>query len=219
MPDWKMLVQQRLGVLGSDSEGRDETVSELACHLEDVYEAQRAKGLSESEAIELALEELAGGRRLGRKIQNSKEGKMNERTRKFWLPALASVTAACILVAVVSQLSYVPRVVLLRSGTMMLVYPIWLLGQLFPGAVGAYFSRRAGGNRLTRLMTGLFPAIAMLAVISIVVLVQALTQGRHDFGRVDGAMIARAMVSVVLLPAVALLLGILPFLRDPARAS
>lgn len=144
---------------------------------------------------------------------------MNERTRTFWLPAFASITAACILGAVVAQLSYVPRVILLRSGTMMLVYPLWLFGQLFPGAVGAYFSRRAGGNRLTRLMTGLFPAIVMLAVISIVMLMRMLTQGRHDLGRVDGAMISRAMVIVVLLPAVALLLGTLPFLRESARAS
>jgi hypothetical protein len=219
MRDWKMLIQERLGALGSDSEGHDETASELACHLEDVYEAQRGQGICESESIKRALDELAGGRGLGRRIRNSKEGKMNERTRKFWLPALASITAACILVAVVAQLSYLPHIILLRSGTMMLVYPIWLLGQLFPGAVGAYFSRRAGGNRLARLITGMFPAIVMLAVISIVVLVQVLTQGRHDFGRVDGAMIARGMVSFVLVPAVALLLGTLPFLRESARAS
>ena len=144
---------------------------------------------------------------------------MNERTRKFWLPALASITAACILVAVVAQVSYVPRIIMLRSEAVMLVYPIWLFGQLFPGAVGAYFSRRAGGNRLTRLITGMAPAIVMLAVISIVVLVQVLTQGRYDFGRVDGAMIARAMLGVVVVPAVALLLGTLPFLRESSRAS
>lgn len=54
----------------------------------------------------------------------------------------------------------------------------------------------------------------MFAVISIVVLVRVLTQGRHDFGRVDGAMMARAMLSVVIVPAVALLLGTLPFLRE-----
>lgn len=219
MRDWKILVGERLGTLSSNPEEQEAIVSELACHLEDVYEAQCAKGLSEPEGIERALDELSQGRRLGRKIRNSKEGQMNERTRKFWLPAFASITAACILVAVVAQLSYVPRIIVLRSGVAMLVYPIWLFGQLLPGAVGAYFSRRAGGNRLTRLITGMFPAIVMLAVISIVVLVQVLTQGRHDFGRVDGAMIARAMVSVVLLPAVALLLGTLPFLRESARAS
>jgi hypothetical protein len=219
MRDWKLLVHERLGLLCTNPQEQEEVVSELACHLEDVYKAKHAKGLPESEAIECALEELAGGRRLGRRIQNSKEGKMNERTRKFWLPAFASITAACILVAVVAQLSYVPRIIVLRSEAAMLVYPIWLFGQLLPGAVGAYFSRRAGGNRLTRLITGMFPAIVMLVVISIVVLVQVLTQGRHDFGRVDGAMIGRAMVSVVFAPAVALLLGTLPFLRESARAS
>lgn len=162
MRDWKMLVQKRLGTLGSDSAEQSETVSELAGHLEDVYEAQRAQGRSELEAIDRALEEIAEGRRLGRRIRNSKEGNMNERARKFWLPTFVSITVACILGAVVAQLSYVPRIVSLRSGTVMLVYPIWLFSQLFPGAVGAYLSRRAGGNRLTRLITGLSPAIVCL---------------------------------------------------------
>jgi hypothetical protein len=219
MRDWKVLVRERLGTHGSDSADQEEIVSELACHLADVYEDQRTQGRTESEAMACALEEVAGGRRLGRRIRNSKEGTMNERTRKFWLPALASVTGACAFVAIVVQLSYLPRIVLLRSEAATLVYPVWILGQPLLGALGAYISRRAGGNRLTRLTAGLFPSIVMLAGICVVVLVQRLFQGRFDFGSVDAGMLARAMFSVVLVPGAALLLGTLPFLKDLAPAS
>jgi hypothetical protein len=115
MHDWKRIVRERLGVLGSDSIQREEIVSELACHLEDVYEDQRAQGRTESEAMASALAEVSGGHKLGRRIQNSKEGEMNERTKKFWLPGLISIGAACTLLAVVAQLSYMPRVILIRS--------------------------------------------------------------------------------------------------------
>lgn len=217
MRDWKILVHDKLGPLGANFPEHEEIASELACHLEDVYEHRRAQGSSESEAVESALGELAEGRKAGRNIQKSKEGPMNERTRKFWLPAFASVAAACTLVAVVAQLSYLPRVILMRSEVATLVYPIWILGQLPLGALGAYCSRRAGGSRFTRLTAGLFPSVVMLAGMIVVILVQTLLQGRFDFGSVDGGMFARAMVSVILIPTVALLLGTLPFLKDAAR--
>lgn len=219
MPDWKLLVCEKLGPLGANFREHEEIVSELTCHLEDVYEHRRAQGLSETEAVESALDELADGRKAGRRIQKSKEGPMNERTRKFWLPALASVAAACTLIAAVAQLSYLPRVILMRSEVATLVYPIWILGQLPLGALGAYFSRRAGGSRLTRLTAGLFPSVVMLAGIVVVIAVQTLLQGRFDFGSVDAGMFARAMVSVILIPTLALSLGVLPFLRDPVQAS
>lgn len=219
MHDWKRIVRERLGVLGADSAQRKEIVSELACHLEDVYEDQRAQGCSETEAIAYALDGIAGGRKLGRRIQNSKEGEMNGRTRKFWLPGFISIGAACVLLAVVAQLSYLPRVILLRSELATLVYPVWVLGQMIPGALGAYFSRRAGGDRLARLTAGLFPVIVMFAGIFVVLLVQALLHGRADFGRVDTPMLLRALVATILIPAGVLLLGALPFLRDTVPVS
>ena len=213
--DWRSLVETRLGALSSDSTEEAEIRAELVSHLEDLYADQIAGGSSEAEAIDRALEELAGGRRLGRRIRNSREDEMNERTRKFWLPALASISAACILLAVIAQLSYLPRVVLLRSATATLVYPAWLLGQPFLGALGAYFSRRAGGSRLMRLTAGLAPSIVMFVAASMVVLAHAVLQVRGDFARMDGALLARSAVGGILVPAIAVLLGTLPFLSDP----
>jgi len=201
-----------MGVSGTQ---QSEIVAELASYLEDLYEDQRARGMSESEAIERALKEVNGGRRLGRRIRKAKEEVMNERTRKFWFPALASMAAACGLVAVTAQLSYKPHIILLGSDATMLVYPAWVLGQPLLGALGAYFSRRAGGSRLTRLTAGLFPSIVMLAVICIVALAQGLSLGRGEFGRMDWEMLARAVMGVIVIPSAAMLIGAMPFLRDP----
>jgi hypothetical protein len=214
MRDWKTLVEERLGAMNTVHTQQGEIVAELAGYLEDLYEEQRAQGVCESEAIERALVELADGRRLGRRIRKSKENDMNERTRKFWLPALANVAAACALIAITAQLSYLPRVILMRSEAAMLVYPAWLLGQPLLGALGAYFSRRAGGNRLTRITAGLFPSIVMLAGICAVIIVQKILQGRGGFGRMDTATFARAMVVVILIPSAAMLVGAFPFLRE-----
>jgi len=202
-------------VMGAVPAQHMEIVAELASHLEDLYENHRAQGVGESEAIELALKELADGRRLGRRLRKAKENIMNERTRKFWLPALASVTAACFLVVVTAQLSYKPHIILLRSHAAALVYPLWLLGQPLMGALGAYCSRRAGGNRLTRLTAGLFPSIVMFAAICIVALAQGLSLGRGEFGRMDFTMLARALMGVIVIPSAAMLMGAMPFLRDP----
>lgn len=201
--------------MGDAAPQQSEIVAELATHLEDLYEDHRVQGVCESEAVELALKELADGRRLGRRIRKAKEDVMNERTRKFWLPALASVAAACALVAVTAQLSYKPHIILLRSNLAMMVYPVWVLGQPLISALGAYCSRRAGGNRLTRLTAGLFPSILMLAAICVVLLVQVLSSGRGGFGRLDSAMLARAVMGVIVIPSAAMLIGVVPFLRDP----
>lgn len=219
MRDWKMLVQQRLGTLSSNPEEQEAIVAELVCHLEDVYESERAQGHCESEAMRRALDEISEGHKLGRKIRKSREGQMNERTRKFWLPAFASVAAACAFVAVVAQLSYLPRVILFRSEVAALVYPIWILGQLPLGALGAYCSRRAGGDRLTRITAGVFPSIVMATGILVVVVVQFILRGKYDFGSVDTGMFARALVSVVLVPTIVLMLGTLPFLKNPEHAA
>jgi len=96
----------------------------------------------------------------------------------------------------------------------MLAYAAWLLGQPLWGAVGAYFSLRAGGNRLARLMAGLAPSLVMLVAALLVVIAHALLQIQGHFAAMNGALLARSAVAGILLPAIAVLLGMLPFLSD-----
>ncbi len=222
MPDWRAIVQQKLGKLGSDSAIREEIVSELAGYLEDAYEDHRAQGRSETEAIGRALGELIKGRRLGRKIGSAKEGDMNDRTRKFWLPGLTSLSAASVFLMVFARVSYMPHMLVVRSGVALMMYPAWLVAQPLFGGIGAYFSRRAGGSRLTRIFAALSPSIALLVLIFIGAIVQLLmaSMGRpSDVGSMGTAAFARAIFFAIVVPSLALLLGALPFWRNSAKEA
>jgi hypothetical protein len=61
MPDWSALVRERVGSLNLLRTTEEEIVSELAAHLEDLYEAQIAGGMDESEAFERALDPATWG--------------------------------------------------------------------------------------------------------------------------------------------------------------
>lgn len=98
-PDWPALVRDRIGSLRIEPAQQEEIIAELAGHLEELYEGLRTQGLCESEALQRSLEleqEEINWRKLTRKIRSAKrgEGSMNDRTRQFWLPALASLAVS-----------------------------------------------------------------------------------------------------------------------------
>jgi len=89
-PDWKQLVGERLAGTQSCS---PEVVTELADHLEEVYEGARARGCSETEAERIALEQVNDWQALAAEIGRAKiqEDSMNHRTKTVWLPAIGIV--------------------------------------------------------------------------------------------------------------------------------
>jgi hypothetical protein len=217
MNDWPRLVERRLGALSSNPAAHREAISELACHLEDFYDELRNNGLKEPDAVERALKELNEGHHLGRRIRSAREGDMNERTRQFWLPGLASICAASFFLLIFARVSYMPRMLVVRSGAALMMYPAWLTVQPLLGAIGAYFSRRAGGNRITRVFAALSPSIALMVLVCIGVIVQAVmafTGKPSDIGSMGTIMFARAIFFAVAVPSAALLLGALPFLKN-----
>ncbi len=215
MHEWSALVREHLGGLNLTAAQQEEIVAELAGHLEDLYEEGRAQGLCESEAIERALDEVADWRRLARKICRAKheEGNVNNRTKYLWLPGLVSLTAASVFGMILTRVSLQPHIIWLRSGKTLMIYPVWIVAQPLFGAIGAYLSRRGGGERLARLAAGLFPSIALLALICGTTLAHTIIHAPRDLGSFDLVSFARAIFFWVVLPAVALLLGALPFLK------
>ncbi len=106
MPDnvtnrWIKLVREHLLPLDLPANDREEIVSELAAHLEDLYEEKLGQGISEREAAEAVANEVVRWRSLATRIQRAKlkEEIMNDRTKHFWLPGLVSLTLAMILLA------------------------------------------------------------------------------------------------------------------------
>jgi len=216
MHDWKKFVRERMEAMSLSPELKDEVILELAAHFEDVFEEARAEGHTEADALERATTEEVDWPQLATQIQRTKqqEGVMNERTKRFWLPGFISLATASIFLMILAKVSYEPRVILMRSSQMVLVYPIWLLGQPLFGALGAYFSRRGGGTVWARLAAGLFPSLVLLAMISVVLLIRAFEHSPGDVGSGNLSMYARAIVGVVVIPSVGLLMGALPFLRE-----
>jgi hypothetical protein len=231
VPDWKRLVHERMSGAEAALTLDDEVAAELAGHLEDCYEALRAQGACESEAIERATGEMGDSRRLARAIRRAKrpEGAMNDRTKQLWLPGLASLTAGNLLLMALSYASLHPRLVAERSTAwfpglaLMAAYLPWVAAQPLVGALGAWLSHRAGGGRAMRLCAGLFPSIVMLACWGIFIPASAAIErhawaARHPIYFVLGALVwvAPAMMG--------LLFGSLPFLgigdfRSPGVAS
>jgi hypothetical protein len=162
MRDWKTVVKANLGTLRMDVDQREEIISELAAHLEDLYQEHRTHGMSESMAFQLCLRQVAGGQRIARSVERTKEGIMNHRTKALWLPGLATLATASILLVILQQVYSLHPKVFWVEGEALGVDLRWLMLLPICGAAGAYLSRSAGGKRLTCLVAGMFPAIIML---------------------------------------------------------
>jgi len=170
MPDWNAIVRDRLFPLDLSAKEREEVVAELAAHFEDLHEEQMRKGLSEPEASEKVMGELARWRGLAKDIRRAKlkEGIMNARTKRLWLPGLVSLATSMVFLMVPIQISMQPRY-LGRSPLQMVLLP-WLALLPLCGAGGTSLSRRGGGYRWTRLAAGLFPTIVLFVLGSILVI-------------------------------------------------
>ena len=226
MPDWRRMVSEHLAAADLNARDRDEVAAELASHLEEVYGERCAGGSPHAGALCAALAEVADWRTLARRIERAKreEGIINHRTKSIWIPGLSSFTVANLALALLPALSSESHTFWIRSGFGVPFPVAWLVAQPFFGAMGAYLSLRGGGERRARVVAGLFPSIVTLAVFSVVlasaVLLHALHVEGYELPSIFG-IVAPYVAIWVGLPALALGLGVLPFLggRKLPRAS
>jgi hypothetical protein len=217
MPDWKVLVRERLGAMDSSAAGfavsssneDAEIVIELAAHLEDVYDELREKGMSESDALSQALGGVGSWRGLAEKIHRAKvgEGIMNTRTKALWLPGLIGLTASMAWMMILQRASLRPSLPgpWLHSGLAFLWYFVWLISQPVFGAAAAYLSHRAGSERRTELIATLFPSIVMFGLW--VVLVVFIVVTRYSHVSHQWPLVFAGVFLWSILPGFALLLG------------
>ena len=160
---------------------------------------------------------------------------MNYRTKTFWLPGFVALILSSGLLALFQFEGVVPRFYWL-TGKMGSGYPFfsfyigWLVTLPVVGAIAAFWSQRAGGRVQQRVLAALAPSLGMLGFLIIVpvislffVLSPFFLKPRHmhfDFSL--SLMLIGLLthfVNWVLLPAVGLLIGALPFLRTPHAQS
>lgn len=231
MPDWKAVVQANLKDLRLGPSEQEEVAVELATHLEDVYEQFKAQGLREPEALRLTLGQASTWKQLSRNIARarSKEDGMNRRTRTFWVPGLVAFAAASIFLMILERLimsrpalmASLERIAIFRPtlwwrDQVVVIYLCWWILLPLCGAAGAYLSRRAGGSRAACVASGLFPAI-VVAFIFCFILPTSIAIEKNTFVIHHPLYFVLAMVIWVMVPALALILGALPFVRQAPR--
>ena len=223
MPDWKKLVKQRFDASGVAFAHREDVIRELAAHLEEVYETALSQDVTGEAAVGLTLQEVDLQEANDwhvltvkiRKAKSSGEHFMNYRAKTFWLPGLATLFAASLLLMLIERFGFQPRLVWIGRISITLYWP-WLAGLPAVGAMGAYLSRRAQGRVTARLASGLSPALLMLITLSLI-LPWALVVDGFSFLRF--VYFAFLLMNWVAIPGLALLLGALPFLGESSIAK
>ena len=174
MPDWQELVRRELSGFVADPAEKDEVCAELAGHLQEFYESLRAQGLHEQVALRETCARIGDWDKLKRQIQmaRQKENTMTPRTNQLWLPSLATLLLAMIMLPILERLGLNPHFFFLHGPRgqehAFPVYTAWLMLLPFVGALGAYLSSRAGGTRRAIIVSGIFPALAFFVVLLLV---------------------------------------------------
>jgi len=154
---------------------------------------------------------------------------LNRRTRCFWLPGFVTLTAATFLLFDVDivydpslffrQISLHPQdLVRWNAESPRSFYFLWLIAQVAFGALGAFFSRRAGGTRAARFVAGAFPAMVIVGTYVVLVPITARISG-EAFTSPLAAYLGSAMLVWVAAPAIGVLAGALPFLSESNIAA
>jgi hypothetical protein len=229
MPDWREMAKRRLTPLALDAQRQEEIIVELADHLEDLYCDLVCQGKSEVEALQSALNTAADWDELRREIQlaANEEVAMNYRLgpagkRRFktlWLPGACTSALSGILLRLLQMPSAPsPHVFWPQHDMPFVIYWQWFVCLPLVGAIGAYWSRNAGGKLLERALAASSPALAWICfpgfILPFVLVFQWLVH--HNPPLVPAALF---LLGWVVLPEAALLLGALPFFSGHAGES
>jgi hypothetical protein len=203
MPDWRRFVRERLGTLGLSPDREEEIRAELADHLAD-----------QSQHADRPAEEI-DWRSLACEIRRAEEDPMSHTAKTLWVPGVSVLLLASIMLIVVTRV--VPATLWLSpSGPWMMLGP-WLLSYFVFGALGAYWSRRAGGDPRARLLSGVFPLTLHLAIFVLPMIVAATVDSPRFPEHSQLGWLLRTSLGWIVIPGVALAVGAMPFLRNSAR--
>jgi hypothetical protein len=214
MHDWAQIVRERLVNLALDDDEAAQVFEELASHLDETYQSLRGEGLSDQVAIARVLAGVGDWRILQRKLESSrnKETHMSKRLAQFWLPAFVTLLLSMVLLAVFQIFGPDPwvdnplRGGRLRMTPVAVVYVSWLIFLPFIGALGAYLSRRAGGQRLAVFSSIVFPVFPYVAFF-VIGLPIAIMFDDHVSHNITIPAFFAGLAGWVIFPAMALLAG------------
>jgi hypothetical protein len=215
MPDWSALVRERVGSLNLPRASEAEIVSELAAHLEDLYEELIAGGMNQSEALERALDQTSC-RELANNIERLKrqEEMMNRRSQQIWFPSLVALALSMGCLMILQESSAQPQMPWNHAGAPLMPYLWWIVTQPLMGAVSGYLSSRAQGPRAARFLAVLFPSVVMFG-LWLIILTILIARGSEQ--PIQWENFGLGLLLWVVVPGLALLLGAWPFLGMHGR--
>lgn len=207
MSDWPAFVNRHLGRLPLSQEESLQVREELAAHLEDAYLAHCAQGVSESDAVRLACEQIPSWQELHRDILAAKsEGFMQNRVTQLWVPGLVTLLGSAALLAIFEIFGLRPLVFHPGDPSSIVLYFPWLFTLPLFGALGAYLSLRARARGFAVHCAGMFPALVMAASL-FAVLLSALVLDRQAAVYVVTTAFIAAVFNWFLVPGIFLFLG------------
>ena len=220
MRDWTALVHRHLASVRVDERRRHEISAELAGHLEDAYVAALRSGCKEAEAIAHAMEHVPNWSALAVAVEKSadEDSTMTRHALTVLLPGTTILLAAATGLSFAVYATPADRWLDPRWQVHALAAGLAFLFYLVLGAIGAAWSRHAGGSPGERLAAGVFPLALHLGVAGPAVgadTLYALSRGSGGL-HLDINMI-NMLLFLLVAPGAALLLGVLPFARRRAR--
>ena len=143
---------------------------------------------------------------------------MNYRIKTLWLPGVCTSVLSMVLLSWFQRVVPAPPVIWLWLGTYLVVYWGWLLSLPLIGALGAYWSRRAGGKLLERVLAASLHILALTCAIALGFCIGLVLDSGVSLGfRLVG--FAVYLLGWGIAPFLLVLLGALPFLRGDAAES
>lgn len=215
MPDWRGLVRQQLAGIQLSEDETAQVADELACHLEETYQALVCDGLREHEAVRRVLQQVNDWKHLKSAIEmaRKKEPPMNKRVSQFWFPAFLTLLLAMVFLMAIEELGPKPWISPAASHPRMtpvaVVYFAWVITLPLIGALGAYLATRAGAAPRAVFSSVIFPVLPYFGFF-VFGLPIAVILDDHVAHNIMLPALFLGFGAWVVLPAVALLAGGLP---------
>lgn len=210
MSDFKGEIRQRLKSVRVDASVADEVIEEISYHLESTEEEFRSDGLNIEEARRQSLVQVGNWEKLVAGIRANKEIGMKDRLRRLWVPALGTGVLACAAqTAIYHHLG--PQNIHV-SGIWIYSWP-WLVFLVATGAIGAYWSRSRGGNRVERVVVALAPAEVMAIGLLMALILEVVRSTSTPYVFKHPGLLVGLFAWIVLLPAIPSMVGASAFLR------
>jgi len=217
--DWTTLVRDRLARLELGADRAEQIRAEIAAHLEDCYSEARRRGDTDDEAAARTLALVTDWQALACSLQHAErgDGMMSADAKTMLLPGLTAMAGAALAVFGVillpSSLWVAPPV-----SMHLLVSALLAVPYVACGALGAWWSRRVGGSIARRFVAGLFPLLLNVTVAVAAIVLSGITERRAHPG--FGVNVQPGgLIVFVLVPGIALTMGILPFIKERATCG